>query len=136
MYNRHVKLTGDRLHLAYLNSCGDLQFGGSWCSRAGIVTCFGLDGLGSNAGRDRKCPDFSGAYPASFSMGARIHGQGMKLTTHLHLVPRLSMSGAVPLLPIYAFIAWTGKILTFCINFNEFIQWGVTIPRGIFLFTH
>jgi len=71
MYNRHVKLTGHRLHLAYLNSCGDLQFGGIWCSIVGIVTCFGLDGLGSNPGRDRKCPDCSGAYPASFSMGAR-----------------------------------------------------------------
>ena len=27
------------------------------------------------------------------------NGRGMKLTTHLHLVPRLRMSGATPLLP-------------------------------------
>jgi hypothetical protein len=77
------------------------------------VTCFGLDGLGSNPGRDSKCPDCSGAYPASFSMGARVHGHSVKLTTHLPLVPRLRMSGAVPLLLIYAFIAWTGKIYLF-----------------------
>ena len=30
--------------------------------------------------------------------------------THLHLVPRLRMSGAVPLLPLYAFMAWTRKM--------------------------
>jgi len=110
------------------------QFGGSWCRRVGIVTCFGLDGLGSNPGRDRKCPDCSGAYPASFSMGARVHSRGVKLTTHLPLVPRLRMSGAVPLLLIYAFIAWTGKTIPFCINLNELIKWVVIFPRGIFLF--
>jgi len=32
------------------------------------------------------------------------------LTTTLHLVPRLSMSGAIPLLPLYASMAWTGKL--------------------------
>lgn len=36
---------------------------------------------------------------------------GMKLTTHLHLVPRLRISGATLLLPLYAFLAWTGKTL-------------------------
>jgi len=73
------------------------QFGGSWCNRVGIVTSCRLDGLDSNPGRDRKCPDCYGVYPASFSRGTRVHGQGMKLTTHLHLVPRLRMSGGVPL---------------------------------------
>jgi len=53
-------------------------------------------------------------------METRVHGQGMKLTTHLHLVPTLRMSGTVPLL-IYAFIAWMGKTLPFCINLDEFI---------------
>ena len=77
----------------------------------------------------------SGAYPACFSMGTRVHGQDAKLTAHLHLVPRLKMSGAVPLLLIYAFIAWTGKTLPFCINLNELIKWVVRFPRGIFLFT-
>jgi hypothetical protein len=27
---------------------------------------------------------------------------------HLHLVPRLRMSGVVPLLPLHGFMAWTG----------------------------
>ena len=32
-------------------------------------------------------------------------------TTHLYLVPRWRMSWALPLLSLYAFVAWTGKIL-------------------------
>jgi hypothetical protein len=31
------------------------------------------------------------------------------LITHAHLVPRLRMSGALPLLPLYAFIEWTER---------------------------
>jgi hypothetical protein len=34
------------------------------------------------------------------------------LTTHLHQVPRLRMSGAIPLLPLYALMAWTGMTFT------------------------
>jgi hypothetical protein len=30
--------------------------------------------------------------------------EGLKLTTHLHLLPRLRMSGAIPILLLYAFI--------------------------------
>ena len=35
--------------------------------------------------------------------------EGEKLTTHFHLMPRLRISGAVPLYPPlpYAFMAWT-----------------------------
>jgi hypothetical protein len=33
-------------------------------------------------------------------------GRGVKLTTHLHLVPRSRMRGAIPPLPQYAFMAW------------------------------
>jgi len=47
--------------------------------------------------------------------------QVMKLTTHLHLLPRLRMTGAVPLLPLYPSMAWTGKTLSFitlCLKFN------------------
>jgi len=111
------------------------QLGRSWCSRVGIVTCCKLGGLGLNHGRDRKCPDwhlFSG-YRGSF-LG--VHGWGMKLTTHLHLLPTIRMSKAVPLLPIYAFMAWTGKTLHFCINLDELIKWVVLFSRGIFLFTN
>jgi hypothetical protein len=32
--------------------------------------------------------------------------RGVKLTTHLHLVPRSRMIGAIPPLPQYAFMAW------------------------------
>ena len=39
------------------------------------------------------------------------------LTTHLRVVPRLRMSGAVPLLPQYAFMAWMGKILSYLVDF-------------------
>ena len=31
------------------------------------------------------------------------------LTTYVHLAPSLRMSPAVPLLPLYALMAWTGK---------------------------
>jgi hypothetical protein len=44
--------------------------------------------------------------------GVRSRGQssrGVKLTTELQLVPRLRMSGAPPLLPLFAYMAWTGK---------------------------
>jgi hypothetical protein len=33
---------------------------------------------------------------------------GVTLTTHLHLVPKLRMCGAIPLLTLYAFMAWSG----------------------------
>jgi len=36
-----------------------------------------------------------------------VKTDGVKLTAHLHLVPRLRMSGAVPLLPLHAFMVWT-----------------------------
>ena len=35
------------------------------------------------------------------------------VTAYLHLAPRLRMSGAIPLLPVYAFMAWTGTALPF-----------------------
>jgi hypothetical protein len=35
------------------------------------------------------------------------NGRGVTLTTHLRLVPRLIKHGAIPLLPLYAFMAWT-----------------------------
>jgi hypothetical protein len=44
---------------------------------------------------------FRGYFPA-------LRGRRHK-TTHIHLSPGLELSGAIPLLPLYAFIAWTGK---------------------------
>jgi len=47
----------------------------------------------------------SGAHPASYSMGTGApspweSGRGMKLTTHLHQVPRLRICGDIPPLSI------------------------------------
>ena len=100
-----------------------------------------LDGLGSNPGRDRKCPDWLWALPSLLFSGYQgsflgVHGQGMKLNTRLHLVLWIRMNGAVPLFFVYAFIPWTGKTLPFCINLDVFIKGVVRIPTGIFLFTN
>jgi len=37
--------------------------------------------------------------------------EGVKLPTCLLLVPRLTMSRAIPLLPLFAFVVWTGTRL-------------------------
>jgi hypothetical protein len=37
----------------------------------------------------------------------------MKSNVHFHLVPRLRMSGVVPLLPLSVFAAWIGTALPF-----------------------
>jgi hypothetical protein len=53
----------------------------------------------------------------------------MKLTTHLCLVPRLRVSGAIPLLSLHAFMAWAGTALPFiwslklCDNASFSIRW-------------
>jgi hypothetical protein len=49
-------------------------------------------------------------YRGSF---AGLQTAGRKLTTHHHLVPRLRMSGAIPLLPLYAVMARAGTTLRF-----------------------
>ena len=50
-----------------------------------------------------------GVHPASYSIGAGLlsrglRDRGVKLTTNLHVGPRLIMSGAVLPLPLYAFM--------------------------------
>jgi hypothetical protein len=52
----------------------------------------------------------SGTHPASYIMGTEVpsrglSGWGMMLTTHFQLAPKLRMNGAIPLLPLYAFMA-------------------------------
>ena len=55
-------------------------------------------------------------HPASYSMGTgvlswdKVAG-GMKLTTNLHVVLSLRMTGAIPVLLLYAFLARTGTTL-------------------------
>lgn len=41
-----------------------------------------------------------------------------KLTNQIHLLQRLRMSGDVPLLPIYAFTAWTETMLPLPLLFS------------------
>jgi hypothetical protein len=58
----------------------------------------------------------SEAHPASYSMHIRVishdkSGWGMTLTTHLHPAASVRISGAVHLLPQYAFMVWTGTTL-------------------------
>lgn len=43
--------------------------------------------------------------------GAVVNHRGMRLTTHIRLVPRLRMFGALPPLPLCAFMACVETIL-------------------------
>jgi len=52
----------------------------------------------------------SEAHSPSYSISTDIFPQGIKgpkLTTDIYLLPRLKMGGAIPLLSLYAFLAWT-----------------------------
>jgi len=44
------------------------------------------------------------SYPMAVSLGVKRPGR--EATTHLLLVPRLIMSGIIPPIPLYVFIAW------------------------------
>jgi hypothetical protein len=51
-----------------------------------------------------------------------LYARGLKLpgleVDHLpYPEPKLKISGAIPLVPLYSFIAWTGKILALPITF-------------------
>jgi hypothetical protein len=52
-----------------------------------------------------------------------VNCPGMKLTTHLHLVPRSRICGGIPLIPLYAFSAQTGTCLPlpFTINLTHIL---------------
>jgi len=59
-------------------------------------------------------------------MGTRVlsqesGSQGIKLTIHLHLVPRLRMSRAITLLPLYAIMLWKGIMLPFFLIFTQLL---------------
>jgi hypothetical protein len=45
-----------------------------------------------------------------FSFILNVNCQGMKLTAHLHLFPRLRTGGAAPLLTLYSFMACKGEL--------------------------
>jgi hypothetical protein len=55
-------------------------------------------------------------HPVSYSIAIGVlsrgyNGRDVMLTSHFHLVQRLRISGAIPLLPLYAFMAWTRTTL-------------------------
>ena len=55
----------------------------------------------------------------------------MKFNPHHHVVQRSRKCGAITLLPLYAFMAWTGKILPYfaeCSNFTA--KWSDFINKG------
>jgi len=43
------------------------------------------------------------------------------LTANLHLALMSSMSGTVPLLPLYAFVVWTGTLFLYRLNYLIFL---------------
>jgi len=55
-----------------------------------------------------------------------LGGLAEKLATYLHPAPILRMSGAVPLLPIYAFITWAVTTLTSTSQLNKLYTGGRT----------
>ena len=70
----------------------------------------------------------SRAHPTFCWMGNGVlsqgwRGRGVKLTPHLYLVPRLRMRGALLLLPLCVFIAWTMEILPLLLHYNKRIFW-------------
>jgi hypothetical protein len=46
----------------------------------------------------------------------------VKVTNHLHVVKRLRRSGAIPQLPLYAFMAWRGTTFRFCAHSCTFLK--------------
>jgi hypothetical protein len=95
---------------------------------AGTVPCGSRSGdlLTGNPWRSDDCKtgiEYSTLTRSVYRVGLYIGVKGfffllsndrsVKLTAHLHLAPRLRMSGTIPLLPLYAFMVWTGAALTF-----------------------
>jgi hypothetical protein len=88
------------------------------CSSVGIATDYVLDYRGSIPGGGWEffsatpCPERLWGPPTLLSneyqglLPCWSSGRGVKLTTHLHLVPRSRMRGAIPPLLHYVFMAW------------------------------
>jgi len=83
----------------------------------GIWTIYGLDDPRLDPRNDfifsKTVPTGSETHWASHSMRTGVHSWGqkehcVKLTTHPYLVPRLRISGLVPLLPLHTCMVWTG----------------------------
>jgi hypothetical protein len=70
----------------------------------------------------------SSGYRRLFSQGQS--GRGVKLTTHLHLVPRLLMRGAVPPLP--QTYSWRGALLSIRTTLLFLLLLLLGLPNGLF----
>jgi hypothetical protein len=78
----------------------------------------------------KKVHTSSGTHPAcySISIGILAWGQSRQsvMSTHFHQAPRLKVSGAVPVLPLYAFMACTIKhflsALPFFLNYVRLLR--------------
>jgi hypothetical protein len=93
----------------------------------GIATTYALDSSGFESQQGQEIFLFSktvqtesGAHSTSHAIGTGFlsqsyDGGGVKLTTYLHLVPRLRMSGVLPIFLPYFFRVRRGKNFTFFI---------------------
>jgi hypothetical protein len=90
----------------------------NWDSSVGIATGYGLDdrGVGVRVPKYQEfsllqvVPTGSGVHTTSYPMGTAgpfpgQSGRDVKLTTHLHLVPRSTKCGTIKPHPPYAFMA-------------------------------
>lgn len=68
------------------------------------------DGQGIFLFSQTSCSPLGSIHQSSCSMGTLVLTRTVKLITYGHLVPRLRMNGAILLLPLYACMAWTGKL--------------------------
>ena len=125
------------LFCARYHSCPDGT--GSGDSSVSVVTCWTI--WDSNSGRGRRFSAHlnvrtsSGTGQASYAMGTRVvsRGQsnrGVKLSTRLHLMPRLEMSGTTLQLPLYAFTGWTGTALLYIPGIIS----GLLFPSSVLLY--
>jgi hypothetical protein len=86
------------------NYCKQLQYTGLLRWRTRYSDCATIRGSNPSRGKryfpSPKRPDHHRAHPASFSMDKEVHLRNLKITTHLHILPGVRMSGAVPLLTL------------------------------------
>jgi len=94
-----------------------------------VATSCGWAVRGSNCGRSQLV--FLVSKSSRPALGPTEHavqwvrrsiGRGTKLTAHLCLALRLKVSGAVPLLTLYAFMAWTGTALPLPYRFRNVVS--------------
>ena len=71
----------------------------------------------------------AGSYTMRTGVLCRGKATGAQSWPHLHLVPRLRISGVIHLLPWYAFMACTGTTLL-CLGFSEFGRHKLSRNKG------